>query len=192
MTIILSRSREKEGEGNKRKGEGKERVKVAAPLVGATAVVVERHYERGKAGLMSPRPANATQRRYLWRKMRRVICADGITTTEFPPERWMTAIPFRRVEIAFALMGKNRGLDSCLPLSSSSTLPFSLSSFPPIFSPPITNNATHVRSLVYEFALEIPICRWRIVKLGGPSTRLETLPVFVNRSITVSSLSSRG
>lgn len=52
--------------GNERRGEGgKERVKVARPLVGATAVVVERHYERGKARLMSPRPANATQRRYL-------------------------------------------------------------------------------------------------------------------------------
>lgn len=67
FAIILSRGREKEREeGNERRGEGgKERVKVARPLVGATAVVVERHYERGKARLMSPRPANATQRRYL-------------------------------------------------------------------------------------------------------------------------------
>lgn len=51
--------------GGGQQAERGEEVKVAAPLVGATAVVVERHYERGKAGLMSPRPANATQRRYL-------------------------------------------------------------------------------------------------------------------------------
>lgn len=112
---------------------------------------------------MSPRPANATQRRYLWRKMRRVICADGITTTRTMND----GNPVQ--EGGIALMGKNRGLDSCLPVPSSS-------SFPPRF--PLADYKIMPRRSVHKFALEILICRWRIVKLG-PSTRLETLSVFV-------------
>ena len=55
------------------------------------ATRVERHYER-KAHLMSPRPANATQRRHLWRKMRRVICADGINPAG-PNDEWRQFCP---------------------------------------------------------------------------------------------------
>lgn len=78
-------------------------------------------------------------------------------------------------EGGIALMGKNRDLDSCLPVSSS---------FPPEISSP--DYKIMPRRSVHKFALEILICRWRIVKLG-PSTRLETLFVFViiNRSLSL-------
>lgn len=128
--------------------------------VGATAVV-ERHYERGKARLMSPRPANATQRRYLWRKMRRVICADGITTTEFPPERWMTAIPFRRV-VRVRFNGEKSGPRMCIllypppfPPRHPSFLPLLL--FPPKFPPDYKiMPRISVHPCTNLFALEIP------------------------------------
>lgn len=115
---------------------------------------------------MSPRPANATQRRYLWRKMRRVICADGITTTRFlprPNDEWRQS----RSGGWNRFNGEKSGprfVSACILL------------LPPEISSP--DYKIMPRRSVHKFALEILICRWRIVKLG-PSTRLETLSVFV-------------